>query len=331
MVLSLQMLFRQKHLQGSFMETSIWLLGYLYAKEPRTHLSTFIDAVQVLKSDVRLFSKDFLYLCPEFATLKYKYSEAQLQTFLKELCQSKDRGNQLLYPGHNLYPKDYLTLEEVPYLLRLKGSPVWMGMPGLAVVGSREPTHLSQVWMDRHLGEFFRQRKCFSVSGGARGVDQKTHLLSLLMNRPTVVLVPAGLESLYPQSLQGLLKEILAQGGAFLSEYEDGRQMQKHFFLQRNRLISGLGRATLIVEARMKSGTMLTAQEAVEQHKPVWVLPGHPLDPNMQGSLELLIQGATPVQDARDLLMLFGGELHEMTEPSEDLGEHLVQGELALH
>ncbi len=313
------------------MESSIWLLGYLYSKQSRTCLTTFLQALEILNSGVRLFSKEFNQLCPEMAILRQKYTEAQLQLFWKELCQSAERGHLLLYPGHELFPEAYLTLEEVPYLLRLMGSPVWKRLSGLAVVGNREPSRLSQLWMDRHLAEFLRQRNCFTVSGGARGVDQKTHILSLTMNRPTVVLVPAGLNQMYPRSLVDLQSEILARGGAFLSEYEDDRAMQKHFFLQRNRLISGLGKATLIVEARLKSGTLITAQEAIEQHKPVWVLPGHPLDPMMQGSLDLLIQGAAPVQNASDLLMLFGSEIHDVTEPADESTENLVQDELRFH
>jgi DNA processing protein len=313
------------------MESSIWLLGYLYSKQSHTCLTTFLQALDVLNSGVQLFSQEFNRLCPAMAALRQKYTQAQLQAFVKELHQSAERGHLLLYPGHELFPESYLTLEEVPYLLRLKGAAVWKRMSGLAVVGSREPSRLSQLWMDRHLGQFLRQRNCFTVSGGARGVDQKTHILSLTMNRPTVVLVPAGLNRMYPSSLLDLEPEILARGGAFLSEYEDDRMMQKHFFLQRNRLISGLGKATLIVEARLKSGTLITAQEAIEQHKPVWVLPGHPLDPMMQGSLDLLIQGAAPVQNASDLLMLFGTEIHDMTEPDTGTSDDLVQDELSLH
>jgi DNA processing protein len=301
------------------MESSIWLLAYLYSKEKYTQLASFLRGLEILRAGVGLFSSDFHHHCPELSLLESKYSSAQLQAVLRELCQSVCRGNLLLYPGHDLFPKSYLELEEVPYLLRMKGSPVWMALPGLAVVGSREPSQLSRQWMDRHLGEFLHSTPCFSVSGGARGVDQKAHLLSLLWNRPTVVLLPSGLENIYPSSLQELQIDILSQGGAFLSEYEDQRPMQKHFFAQRNRLISGLAKATLIIEARRKSGTLLTAQEAVEQHRPVWVLPGHPLDPQMLGSLHLIAEGATPIQDAVDLVILFQSEVQQMTDPSEAL------------
>jgi DNA processing protein len=100
--------------------------------------------------------------------------------------------------------------------------------------------------------------------------------------------------------------------------------MQKHFFAQRNRLISGLSRATLIVEARRHSGTMLTAREAIDQSRPLWVLPGHPMDPNCQGSLDLMIEGATPVQCADDLSLLFHSEVQEISFRAVRLAKDLV-------
>jgi DNA processing protein len=307
------------------MEASIKQLAFLYSREIRTDLEVFLRAVECLRSGEILFSKSFLQLIPELWPLAVKTSPARLSAILNELMQSEDRGHLLLYPGHPLFPKEYVHLDEVPFLLRLKGDPVWTRKPGIAVVGSREPSYFSTVWMDRHLTDFLRKADCFTVSGGARGVDQKTHLISLLTGRPTVVLVPAGLENLYPGSLRELQDEILKQGGAFLSEYEDLTPMSKRFFVQRNRLISGLAKATLIVEARWKSGTMITALEAVQQHRPVWVLPGHPMDPLMQGSLSLLREGASLVQDAHDLSMLFDSEVPIMTEHDEHPGKHLVE------
>ncbi len=312
-------------------DSDLALLGYLYAKERFTLLESFQAGEQALQMGMGLFSRDFQHHCMELAGLRAKYTEAQLQGFRKEIDQSRERGHLILYPGHPLFPKEYLYLEEVPYHLRLKGNPIWMKRAGLAVVGSREPSMMSCLWMNKHLAEFFRRQFCFSVSGGARGVDQKTHLLSLTAGRPTVVLLPAGLEKMYPTSILDLRQEILAQGGAFLSEYEDQRGMQKHFFAQRNRLISGLACATLIVEARLKSGTLLTAQEAVEQHRPVWVLPGHPMDPGAMGGLNLLHDGATVIRDAEDLVKLFESEALGMTEPSEPLGKHLVEASGTVH
>jgi DNA processing protein len=110
--------------------------------------------------------------------------------------------------------------------------------------------------------------------------------------------------------------EVLAGGGALLSEFEDAMPMQKHFFSRRNRLISSLGCATVIIEARRRSGTLITAREALDQSKPLWVLPGHPMDPRMQGSLDLIIEGGTPLRDAEDLNLLFASEIQALSRHS---------------
>lgn len=313
------------------MESSIWLLAYLYSLESFNPLQPFLRAAESLRQGVGLFSDDFLALHPQFRPLSVKHSRRQLQQILKDLCQSVERGHLLLYPGHSFYPQEYLLLEQVPYLLRLRGAPVWLALPGLSVVGHREPSASSLKWMEEHLAEFFRRQTCFSVSGGARGVDQKTHWLSLRTERPTVVLLPSGLNCIYPTSLQDWTCEILDGGGALLSEYEDDQKMEKHFFAQRNRLISGLGKATLIIEARRRSGTLLTAREALEQSRPLWILPGHPMDVHMQGSLDLLVSGATPVLDATDLSLLFSSEVQGLTGFSLETHRHLVQGLVETH
>lgn len=307
------------------MESSIWLLAFLYSRERRTELSVFLSALECLRAGEPLFSPTMFRRVPEMVGLASKHTPLEREEIRTELIRSNEKGYLLLYPGHPLFPKSYLHLEEVPYLLRLKGEPVWMTKPGLAVVGSREPSAMSKLWMDRHLTKFLDTNDCFTVSGGARGVDQKTHLLSLLTGRPTVVLVPAGLDRMYPSSLLEIESQILKQGGAFLSEYPDHQMMQKHYFVQRNRLISGLALGTVVIEARWKSGTMVTAQEAADQHKPIWVLPGHPVDPNFQGSLNLISEGASMLLDAEYLNNWFESEARSLTNPSAKQVKQLVE------
>ncbi len=238
--------------------------------------------------------------------------------------QSVAQGQILLYPGHCFFPKDYLTLYEIPFLIRMLGSPVWLTQKGLSIVGGREPGQATLDWMNLHLTTFFRRQNGFTISGGARGVDQKTHSISLRTQTPTVAILPSGLSQIYPSSFQDLIPDILQSGGAILSEYEDSQKMQKYLFAQRNRLIAGLGRATLILEAGRRSGTMLTAREAIEQSKPLWILPGHPMEWKFQGSLDLLIEGGTPVRDADDLTLLFESETQTWTDfltPHSDLSQ----------
>lgn len=306
------------------MESSIRLLASLCSKEVFVPLSLFLRGVRALRSGSALFSRDFLESCPEFQNLRMKYNRSRLEAISREIEESVAKGHLLLYPGHPLFPAELVHLEEPPYLLRVKGEPVWAKLPGLSIVGHREPSNLSLAWMDQHLSEFLRHQNCFIASGGARGVDQKAHLLALRSGRPTVVLLPSGLENIYPSSLASWVPEILAKGGALVSEYEDNQMMQKHLFAQRNRLISGLGRATLIIEARSHSGTLLTAREALDQSRPLWVLPGHPMDPHCRGGLDLFMEGATPILNASQLSDLFDSEVQGISHLQFEIAKDLV-------
>ena len=101
------------------------------------------------------------------------------------------------------------------------------------------------------------------------------------------------------------MQAIVEQGGCLLSEYDHAMPMQKYLFPHRNRLIAALGLATVIIEARLRSGTLITAEQACQAGRPVWVLPGHPQDPHFSGSLQLLMEGATMIRHAEDLRALF--------------------------
>ena len=286
------------------MTLEIWMLAWIFSKLRKPQLSVYFDIFEDLNQGRKnsLFEEQLNLMGPK-----------KIQEIQDRLLRSIANGYQLIYPGHDFYPVQFLRLEEVPYLLRMQGSPIWLIKPGLAVVGSREPAKLSLQWMNQELPVFFAHKNCFTVSGGARGVDQKAHSLSLLHDTPTVALLPSGMEALYPSVFAEWIAPIVDQGGAILSEYEDDQAMLKHHFLQRNRLISALSVASLIIEAGLKSGTMLTARQAIEQSRPVWVIPGHPLERGFQGGLNLICEGATPVRDAQDLSVLFDSEIHQFS------------------
>lgn len=289
------------------------LLAKIFSKQKRPSLFLFFQATAVLSEGVVLYSVEFLQRFPEIARMLKSYSAKELLEQTRQMEQELQKGYLLLYPGHDLYPRQFYTVDDSPFLLRVMGSPIWMTNQGLAVVGSREPSAASLSWMEDHLSRFLDSRFSFIVSGGARGVDMKAHLLSIRHGRPTVVLVPSGLENLYPANLLAWQDDILCGGGAIVSEYENHASMQKHYFAQRNRLISAMGCLTLIIEARRRSGTMLTAHIATDQHRPVLVLPGHPMDTRFLGSLDLLREGATLVSDAEDLANIFDSEVQTLS------------------
>lgn len=227
-----------------------------------------------------------------------------------ESLQLKLQGVQLLCYGEDLYPTSCYLMDDPPLTLSFCGSPAWLSEKNLAVVGSREPSFESLQWMEKEFAPFCESEKPCVISGGARGVDQKSHSVALRMQTPTVVILPSGLGQLYPESLKEWRASILDAGGCFLSEYVYEQKMHKHLFHHRNRLIAALGRATLLIEAKKRSGTLITAQQATQLGRPVWVVPGHPHDPHFGGSLDLLCEGALLIRDAQDLRDNFRMELN---------------------
>lgn len=285
------------------------------------HLSLIQKNIRCLQNYRRL-SEDILsypLTCEELR----RYLREEEEFFFQEICESRETlkrereeltrlkadGVQFTFSGDTLYPPSFLGMPGAPLFLSFKGHPAWMWGRSLSVVGSREPSSLSHLWMEEHLAEFLRQEKAILVSGGARGIDQMAHQLALRNSCPTVVVLPSGLGALYPQTLEVWQQKIFDGGGCLLSEYAFTEKMQKYFFHDRNRLIAGLGVMTLLIEARRRSGSLLTAQKTLQLGKSVLVVPGHPCDTSHLGNLDLLSEGATPIRDAEELGMYFRSEL----------------------
>lgn len=221
----------------------------------------------------------------------------------------------MLYPGHVDYPEGFYQLSDPPLFLTYKGQAVWKDEKCLSVVGSRKPTSRALSWMDTHLRSVFS--KVCSVSGGARGIDQKTHNISLRLQRPTVAFLPSGLQAIYPESLRELSDEIIRTGGALVSEFMPHVMIQRHHFHTRNRLIAAISDVLLVVEAKIKSGSILTANLASAMGQPLAVLPTFPDEIQSQGNLKLLFEGAQPIASANDILSLVDLEYgkRKMIEP----------------
>ena len=213
-------------------------------------------------------------------------------------------GAGILHPRHDEYPERLRMLEAPPLFLSRWGSSCWREKECIAVVGSRDPSRRSLEWMSLHLRELVRREDIAVVSGGARGIDQQAHRISANLERPTVVFLPSGLGKIYPAELGEWRERILGAGGAIVSQYAPEQEIRRNHFEGRNRLIAALGRAVFVVEARRRSGSVMTARLARELGRTVAVLPSFPSDATSAGTLDLMVDGAIPIRDSEDLRAL---------------------------
>lgn len=195
--------------------------------------------------------------------------------------------------------------------------------PGLAVVGARKATPYGRACAEKFAGQAAR-RGIVIISGGARGCDAEAHRAALSAKGTTVVFLGGGCDEIYPPEHFILFQEIIDKGGAVVSEHPWDFRPLPYTFRARNRLIAGLARAVLIVEAGLPSGTFSTADEALSAGREVLVVPGAISSPYSRGANRLLFQGATPVVDDetfQDILFNVFGLLKQ-----QDLSESIKQG-----
>lgn len=217
-------------------------------------------------------------------------------------CETNEA--KITYPSAVDYPERCLELEFPPLFLSYWGSPCWKGRAAFAIVGSREPTPLALEWMEYFLPKVFRRGNLFVVSGAARGIDQKAHRLSLLHGAPTLALLPTGLAQVYPKDFLQWIQPIRNEGGAVMSEFPPMATLWRHHFERRNRIIAAMAHLVLVVEARRRSGSTMTARLAHGLSRAVCAVPNSPLVSKALGTLDLLLNDSILVRDDLDLNLL---------------------------
>lgn len=216
-------------------------------------------------------------------------------------------GHALLALGDPDYPPQLLATADPPLLLWLQGRRELLATPCLAVVGSRNPT-AQGADNARAFARALAREGYTIVSGLALGVDAAAHEGALDAQGATIAVVGTGLDQVYPRRNAGLAARILAGGGLMLSEYALGMPVLQANFPQRNRIIAGLSRGCLVVEAALQSGSLITARQAVESGREVFAIPGSIHSPQSRGCHALIRQGAKLVESAADVLEELSGQ-----------------------
>ncbi len=232
---------------------------------------------------------------------------------LAEMKAGRLAGAELVGFGEDGYPEALTDLSDAPPLLWVLGDRSLLARPMVALVGARNASSLG-TRMARKLAEGLGEAGYVVVSGLARGIDAAAHLAAL--ERGTVAVMAGGVDVFYPTENAVLAQEI-GEKGLRLSEQPPGLQPQARHFPQRNRIVSGLCRAVVVVEAAARSGSLITARNALDQGRDVLAVPGHPFDARASGCNMLIRDGGTLVRGAEDVLEVLGSPRQPATAAPE--------------
>jgi DNA processing protein len=230
-----------------------------------------------------------------------------------ELQRAEELGQRAVAIGDDDYPAMIAEIPDPPPILYLSGAAALFRREAVAIVGARNASAVGRR-MARDLAEGLARAGFVIVSGLARGIDGAAHEAALKSG--TIAVVAGGIDVIYPPEHADLTARIVAQG-LVMSEQAPGATPTARDFPRRNRLISGLSRGVVVVEAAARSGTLITARFALEQGRDVFAVPGSPLDPRAAGANGLIRQGAALVETAADVID--GLSRRGAAEPPRDL------------
>ena len=216
----------------------------------------------------------------------------------REVRETETFGAQIVFPGDDHYPTLLAELSPPPPVLTLLGRPELAARPCVAMVGARNAS-AAGMKIAREMAAELGEKGWVVVSGLARGVDTAAHNGALQTG--TISVIAGGIDNIYPPQNESLYRSVSEQG-LLVCENPVGFSPRAKDFPRRNRLITGLSLGVVVVEAALKSGSLISARTALEQGREVMAVPGSPLDPRSRGSNGLIRSGASLVETSSDVL-----------------------------
>ena len=242
-----------------------------------------------------------------------EYEVCPLGVIQAELKQGQALGARLLVHGERDYPQALAEIPDAPPVLWATGDAALLNRPAVGMVGARNASSLG-TRMARRLGAGLSESGFTVISGLARGIDAAAHEAALEGQGKTVAVMAGGIDVIYPPENAALAAAIDA-AGCRISEHPPGLEPQARHFPLRNRIVAGLCRAVVVVEAAAKSGSLITAKAALDYGREVMAVPGHPFDARASGCNMLLRDGALLVRGPQDVLEALGAPSAALSEP----------------
>ncbi|MCI9063214.1 MAG: DNA-protecting protein DprA [Clostridia bacterium] len=215
-----------------------------------------------------------------------------LKVYVQKHLEYMERNNiDIIFIEDKEYPSLLKEIYSPPLCLYVKGDKNILNNVSISIIGCREATQYG-ISVAKEFAYNLSNQNINIISGLAKGIDSAAHLGAIKANKRTIAVLGNGLDTIYPKENYKLSQDILNSGGAIISEYPLGTSPKKQHFPARNRLISGMSNGVLVVEAKEKSGTMITVDFALEQGRDVFVIPGKIDSDNSTGTNKLIKQGA---------------------------------------
>ncbi len=280
-------------------DLTYWLM---LLKAPYVGVRTFYKALKVFETPEQVF------LNSKTRSNAYRLFRQETLDFIKrndtslvqaDLDWAKSDGCNILSLIDKDYPEQLKSIADPPPLLYVRGDVSYLSSPQIAIVGSRNPSPSGK--QNAYIfSKTLAEQGIVITSGMASGIDANAHIGALEANKPTIAVCGTGLDRVYPAKHKSLAHQISTKG-ALISEFCIGTESIAANFPRRNRVISGLSLGVLVVEASVKSGTMITAGLAAEQGKEVFAIPGSIHNPLSQGCHHLIKQGAKLTENIYDI------------------------------
>lgn len=265
---------------------------------------TLIMLLEKFGNPINLFNKTRKQLLKE--NIKEKYIDKIINPIYR-----KNLNNYIEYMKKNCidiitiydeyYPEKLKEIYDPPVMLYIKGKKEILKGKAVSIVGCRNSSKYGEN-ISKKIAYNLSLNNINIVSGLAKGIDSFAHIGALEAKGKTIAVVGCGLDTVYPRENTNLFNNIIKQGGAVISEYVVGTKPLAYNFPRRNRIISGLSDSVIVVEAKEKSGTLITADFALEQGKEIYAVPGNIDNPNSYGTNELIKQGAKVLASIKDIL-----------------------------
>lgn len=272
-----------------------WMLHHAHVSSG-THLTQFLQTAKKRTTDKSISDKEYQKLLHVRNALDTNITEQTLDYALN--WRAKEDVHHIVYPSHPHYPNTLMQLPDAPYLLYIKGNISLLSAPQLAIVGTRTPSPTGKEDAYR-FASTLATAGITITSGMAYGIDTAAHH-GALQTGTSVAVLGTGINQIYPLSNKQLAHS-LTEKGALVSELPLGTKPLAYNFPRRNRIISGLSMGVFVIEAGIKSGSLITARLAAEQNKDVFALPGSIHNPMTKGCHHLIKQGAVLVESVADI------------------------------